>query len=121
MTDPRYSAKRELVRHVSPDDLLTFVVAVDEAGDVTLGFEGYPWHTHADILAALSETAQEVAVEQFVAALLGNASVIAIATVACRIEDVWVSDDPSKKDPHKSASEVITHRFWDGTPWQPSV
>lgn len=72
-------------------------------------------------MAALSGIAQEVAVEQFVAALLGNESVMPIETVACRIEDMWVSDDLSKTNPHKSAGEVITYRFSDGTPWQPSV
>jgi len=120
VTDPRYSAKKELVRHISSDGLLTFIVAVDEADDVTLGFEGYPWHTHADVLAALSGTAPEVAVEQFVAALLGNEAVIAISTLAGRIEDVWISDDPSKADPHKPDNEVIALRFWNGRPWQAS-
>ncbi len=110
------SATKELVRHVSPDGLLTFVVAVDEADDVTLGFKGYPWHTHADILAALSGTSPKAAVEQFVSALLGNKAVIAVATVAGRIEDVWVSDDPLKADPHKLDGEVIAFRFWNGTP-----
>lgn len=105
-------------KHVSPDGLLTFVVATDGAGDVTLGFEGHPWHTHADILAALSGTAPEVAVKRFVAALLGNKAVIVVATVAGRIEDVWVSDDPSEADPHKPSDEVIELRFWDGKLWQ---
>ena len=111
------SVAKEITRHISPDGLLTFVVA-HKADDVTLGFEGYPWHTHADILAALSGTSPKAAVEQFVAALLGNKAVIAVATVAGRIEDVWVSDDPLKADPHKPDGEVIALRFWDGTPWQ---
>lgn len=112
------SVTKELARHVSPDGLLTFVVVADEGGDVALGFEGYPWHTHADILAALSGTVPEVAVERFVAALLGNKAVIAVATVAGRIEDVWVSDDPLKADPHKPSDEAIELRSWDGTPWR---
>ena len=112
---------RQVSRHVSPDGLLTFVVATDEAGDVTLGFEGYPWHTHADILAALSGTAPEVAVKRFVAALLGNKAVIAVVTVAGRIGDVWVSDDPPEADTHKLPDEVIELRLWDGTLWQASA
>lgn len=109
---------QQVSKHVSPDGLLTFVVAADEGGDVTLGFEGYSWHTHADILAALSGTAPEVAVERFVGALLGNEVAIAVATVAGRIEDVWVSDDLLRADPYKPSDEVIEFRFWDGTPWR---
>lgn len=106
-------------RHVSPDGLLTFAVVVDEAGNVSLGFEGHPWHTHADILAEIRGTTQEVAVAQFLDELLGNRAVIATATIAGRIADVWVSDDPAKPDPHKPDDEVIAFRFWDGTPWRP--
>ena len=109
---------QQVSRYFSPDGLLTFVVVADGTGDVTLGFAGYPWHTHADILAALSGTAPEAAGEQFVAALLGNKAAIAVATVAGRVEDVWVSDDPPVANPHKPFDEMIKFRFWDGTPWQ---
>lgn len=109
---------QQISKYVSPDGLLTFVVVNDGAGGITLGFEGYPWHTHADILATLSGTAPEVAVKRFVAALLSNKAAIAVATVAGRIEDVWISDDPSKADPHKPSEEVIEIRFWDGMFWQ---
>ncbi len=112
-------ASQQLSKHVSPDGLLTFVVAADEAGDVALGFEGYPWHTHADILAEICGTTQKIAVAQFLDELLGSRAVIAIATIAGRIADVWVSDDPAKPDPHKPDDEAIAFRFWNGTPWRP--
>jgi hypothetical protein len=36
--------------HRSPDGSLTLVVSRED-GDVTIGFLGYPWHTHGDLLA----------------------------------------------------------------------
>jgi hypothetical protein len=35
---------------VSPDGALRFLVRSPD-GDITLGFAGYPWHTHGDVLA----------------------------------------------------------------------
>lgn len=61
----------------------------------------------------------EAAVARFLDALLGNEAIVAITTVAGRVEDVWVSDDPSGVDVHAPADEVIVFRFWDGTPWTP--
>jgi hypothetical protein len=39
-------------QHVTPDGALTLVVARDDDGDITVGFDGFPWHTHGDLLAA---------------------------------------------------------------------
>ena len=101
-------------KYVSPDGSLTFLV-IREHGDVSLGFEGTPWHTHADILAALSGLSQEDAVTQFVTSLLENKRVIATATVNGRVRDVWVTDDPAEVDIYKPENEVITFRLWDGS------
>ena len=51
--------------YASPDDQLKFVVAHDE-WDVSLRFEGFPWHTHADVLASTFGTSEELAVNRFV-------------------------------------------------------
>jgi hypothetical protein len=40
-----------LEEHRSPDGLLRFIVTRDEQGDISLGFDGFVWHTHADVLA----------------------------------------------------------------------
>lgn len=37
--------------YVSPDGQLRFVIRASDDG-LMLGFDGYPWHTHADLLAA---------------------------------------------------------------------
>ena len=101
-------------RHVSPDELLTFLVVANETGDVALSFEGYLWHTHAQMRGMT----REEAVAQFLGELLGNKAVIATATIAGRVADVWVADDPAKPDRCKPDNEVITFRFWDGMPWR---
>ena len=36
-------------RHVSPDGVLTFVVARLDDGVILLGFEGGEWHTHPNL------------------------------------------------------------------------
>ena len=37
--------------HISPDGRLRFLIAADPDGDLALGFDGFPWHTHADTLS----------------------------------------------------------------------
>ena len=88
---------------------------IKKSSDGHLGFEGTPWHTHADILASLSGLSQEDAVSQFVTSLLENKRAIAIATVNGRVRDVWVADDPAGVDIYKPEDEVITFRLWDGS------
>ena len=89
------TSKQETARYVSPDGVLKFLV-VRGGGDVTLGFEDTPAHTHADILAALSGLSPDEAVSQYVDALLENKSVVAIATVNGQVRDIWISDEPTK-------------------------
>lgn len=61
--------------HVSPDGFLRLVIRAAE-GDVTIGFEGFSWHTHADILAAVYGMSQEAAVAHQVQQLLDTAGVL---------------------------------------------
>jgi hypothetical protein len=103
--------------HVSPDGRLGFLVVAAPDGDLTLGFDGYPWHTHADILASLSGLAATDAVRQFVADLLSDKSVIAMWGVPGKVDDVWVSDDPASDVAYPQAGEVIELRHWSGRPW----
>jgi hypothetical protein len=103
-------------KYVSPDGALTFVVE-HQPDDVILGFEGTPWHTHGDTLACEYGLPPEEAVPRFVEALLQDRAVIAIASVEGVVMDVWVADEPLKLDPHKPHDEVVTLRFWSGTPF----
>ena len=106
--------------YTSPDGLLRFTVT--SAGeDVILGFDGYPWHTHADLLAAFYGLPDEAAVDRFVGALLDSETVIAILRRDGNISDISVTHDPQADCKYVSANETVEFRYWDGTPWQPEA
>jgi hypothetical protein len=100
--------------HRSPDGLLGFLVSRDLDGDIALGFDGFPWHTHADILASRSELSGSEPVRQFVDDLLNGRSIIGIARVGDTLRDVWVTDGPFP-DKYKPEDETVEFRYWDGT------
>jgi hypothetical protein len=79
--------------YVSPDNQLTFVVDHDEQ-DVSLGFEGFPWHTHANVLASQFGTSEELAVNRFVRDLLSDRSILVVSRIGGTIRDVWITADP---------------------------
>jgi hypothetical protein len=108
-------ATQIIEEHQSPDGLLRFMVSRDLDGDIALGFDGFPWHTHADILASLSGLSGNAPVRQFVDDLLNGRAIIAIARAGNTIRDVWVTDEPSP-DKYKPENETIEFRYWDGTP-----
>lgn len=110
--------------HVSPDGILRFHVVTGDDGDVTLGFDGFPWHTHGDILAATTGLSTAEAVRQFIADLLGAESVVVLWSVDGELRDVWVSDNPSDDSNYVDAlsagnGESVQSRYWDGRTWRP--
>jgi len=104
--------------HISPDGQLKFVVICPD-GDLTMGFDGFPSHTHGSILANLSGQDAVVATERYVADLLGNVSVIAMTRVAGVLSDVWITDDPAEAlascRKYGRPDETIEFRLWNGT------
>ena len=108
---------------VSPDGWLRFRVITGEDSDVTLGFDGFPWHTHADVLAAITGLPQAEAARRYVADLVGGQSVIVLWSVRGDLRDVWVSDDPAKDAGYATTTyaepgESVALRFWDGRAWR---
>ena len=105
--------------YVSPDGQLKFLVTCPD-GDWTIGFDGFPSHTHGSILAELSGQDEVTAVERLLADLIGNVSVIALTRISGELTDVWVTDDPegALRDCRKygHAEETIEFRLWNGTP-----
>ena len=100
-------------QHTSPDGLLRFMVCRD-AGDICLGFDGFPWHTHPDLLASDGVT-EEAAVRQFVDGLLRGRALIAVARVGEAVRDVWITHDVGSELKFKSKDETIEFRYWDGS------
>jgi hypothetical protein len=103
--------------HVSPDGRLRLLVVPGDDGDVSLGFEGFPWHTHADVLAAAGGLPQAEAVRRFVGGVVGGASVLALWYVGDELRDVWVSDDPARDATYPQPGESVVLRYWDGRAW----
>jgi hypothetical protein len=104
---------------VSPDGQLKFVVGRDEQ-DVSLGFEGYQWHTHASMIASALGTSEERAVSRFVSDLLCDHSIIAVSRIGGVIREVWISADPQSDLRYKSDAEVLEFRYWSGEQWNPA-
>jgi hypothetical protein len=100
--------------YVSPDGELRFIVRLKD-GDVTMGFDGYPWHTHGDILAAPAGSSAEARAEQFVDALLSNRSIIAVLKEQNAIKDIWITDDPAQDKQHLGEGELVEFRVWGGS------
>jgi hypothetical protein len=105
--------------YVSPDDQLRFVVDYEEQ-DVSLGFEGFPWHTHASVLASELGTSEELAVRRFVRDLLSDRSIIVVSRIGGTIRDVWITADPQSDLFYKSDDEVLEFRYWSGGQWKPA-
>jgi hypothetical protein len=104
--------------HVSPDGQLKFIVICPD-GDLTMGFDGFPWHTHGSIVAALSGDDEISATERYVADLVGSHSVIALRRTAGVLKDVWITDDPAGAvedcKRYGTSDETVEFRLWDGT------
>ena len=103
--------------YVSPDDRLRFVVEQD-GQDIALGFEGFSWHTHADMLASAFGTSEAPAIDQFVDDLLGDRCIIAVSRIGGTIRDVWITTDPRSDLRYASDDEVLEFRYWSGAPWK---
>jgi hypothetical protein len=102
--------------YISPDGTLRFVVIATD-GDLTMGFDGYPSHTHGGILAELAASPEtpEEATKRYVRDLISNRLIIAIATVQGEIRDIWITDDPASNLRYCPLDETIVFRRWDGT------
>jgi hypothetical protein len=104
--------------YVSPDGALRFLVRSPD-GDITLGFDGSPAHTHGDVLAALSSESPEDAAKRYVSDLISNKLIIAVSKVSGIVRDIWITDDPADDLRYCQPEESIEFRLWDGTKIHP--
>ncbi len=104
---------------ISPDETLRLLVRKQE-GDLSVRFEGYPWHIHTDMLLAEYETeVEEEAVGFFVRDVLTGQRQIVVLRKGGIIVDAWVDhrpDSPFYRDPHEDPylepDEVLEVRRW---------
>jgi hypothetical protein len=111
--EPISSTMQILEVHLTPEGLVRFIVIRTNDGDISLGFDGFPYHTHGDILASTSRLLIDAAVRQYVDALLTGRSYICIARVWGKIRDVWVTTD-LRPDKYTPQNETVEFRYWDG-------
>jgi hypothetical protein len=116
----RYSAMAIVERHESPDRQLTLLVDVTD-NDWTIGFDGFAWHTHGDILHAWGcDGPPEAATRQFVDEILASRREICVYRVDGRMSDASVpglyDDRPLQTHFAKYAppNETMEIRYWDG-------
>lgn len=108
--------------YTSPDGMLRLVV-VREEGDISIGFEGYSWHMHGDVLAGeyvlRGETGltPESAIKRFVTEIVQNRAIITLSRVDDRLQDIWVTDSPDDELKRASPNESVECRYWNGDPW----
>jgi len=104
--------------YTSPDGQLRLLVICPD-GDWTLGFDGFPWHTHGSILASLSGKDEEAAISDFVTDLTSGKSIIAMKRIGDSVADAWVTDDPAddvlSSRQYGPGDETMEFRRWDGS------
>jgi hypothetical protein len=103
-------------QHMSGDGHLKIIVCRYDDGDTAIGFEGFPWHTHADTLATLSGLSEQDAIRRFIDDVLDDRSIIVVSRVEGAAGEVWITDDPATELRHQSGNETIEFRYWSGKP-----
>src|SRR4051812_11842874 len=109
-------------RHTSPDDSMVLLVDLT-GGDWTIGFDGFAWHTHGDILDAWGyEGAPEARMRAFVDDIVQSRRVIALVRIDGNVREIRVpadlADRPLSKSFGKYAApnETAEFRYWNGQP-----
>lgn len=105
---------------VSPDGSLRLIVDEADDGDIAIGFDAYPWHTHGDILAEMSGVKNIAeAIERFIADIIEGRLTIVFQKRSGLVIDAWPTDDPAAAllgyQRYGFADETMEFRVWDGT------
>lgn len=100
--------------HHSPDGFLRLIVTREGDGDVAVGFDGYSWHTHGDILVSLSGLPEGEAIRQFVERIIRDEQIIVVSRVNGEVREVWPTDDPRGEYKYKPEDESLEFRRWSG-------
>ncbi|WP_165253312.1 hypothetical protein [Paludisphaera soli] len=105
--------------YVGPDGALRFQVTRDPAsGETILGFAGYCWHTHPELLAAGYGLPEPEAVRKSIDDLLADRLVIGIFRQHGEVSDVAIEDDPGHGYEWMEPWESIEYRYWSGKTWE---
>src|SRR4051794_14773365 len=104
-----------LEEHVSPDGVLRFQVTRDpSSGQTILGFAGFCWHTHPDLLAAAYGMPEAEAIRKCVGDLLADRLVIGLFLLRGKLTEVSIEDRPGHDYEWMEPWESIEYRYWSG-------
>lgn len=105
-------------RHISPDSLLQLIVDRADDGDWSVGFGGFAWHTHGDILEWSGYAGPPAErVRAFVDDIIASRRVIVVSRIDGMVRDAWVTDDPTHDElKYAEPNETIEKRLWSGEP-----
>src|SRR4051812_46190309 len=113
-----YPAMAIVERHESSDRQLTLIVDFT-AGDWTIGFEGFAYHTHGDILAQTQYAGTpEQATRSFVADILESRRPIVISRVDGKIRDLGVPQALNRADMDANIAKYgFPGETWEARYW----
>jgi hypothetical protein len=103
-------------RYSTPDATLTLLVQRDD-DDITIGFDGYPWHTHADIIADLRRQSDpESALQTYLDDLFHDRLPIVLMKKAGVLTQPFIPDFPDQPIEQKyfEPDESFEVRLWSG-------
>ena len=100
-------------RFESPDGELV-LIEEKEGEDLMLGFEGYPWHIHSDMLIPVYGTTPEEVIRHFRDSILSDKEVIEIRKEGEKVIDIFVNSNPEQEDKHQPKEETKLLRYWSG-------
>ena len=109
-----------LASYTSPDGLLTLVIEKASDGETAVGFKGYAWHTHPDILVGTYGSNEEEALKYFVSAILESREVILVYRKNGGVVDAFVSDNLRASLEYSRDDEELELRYWNGTTVDPT-
>jgi hypothetical protein len=101
--------------YTSAEHVLRFRVTKSIDGGVTLGFDGSPWHTHANLLVGWYGPSEDAAVHRFVEDLLESPIIIAVVRREGNIVGIRVTEDPQSDLRSARAGDILEFRYWDGS------
>jgi len=98
-------------RYTTPDGKFHLMV---EPNDDLIGFEGFAWHTHGDLVTEYRVEPPVESVPQFLEAVFADRLVIAVSRVGDRVVDVLITDDPELELKYVPEGEAVELRYWSG-------
>jgi hypothetical protein len=100
-------------KHISSDGHLTLLV-YQNSDDWIIGFDGFEWHIHGNLLMPEYGDSPAIAAKNFMKAILEDREFIAISEFIDKPSIISIIDDPESERKYKLPEETLTIRTWSG-------